>query len=115
MKVRGDTNGGFGDLTSSRRAQANAPLVGMLAAQSGNGHWQWYVDRVDALKAKKPGLPTPGAYIGFLRGARPPVQPKPPVDDTATLRAEGLSAKGQIVVQRRRADGSVVETRGPTP
>jgi hypothetical protein len=33
-----------------------------------------------------------------------------PTDDSATLTAEGLTTTGRIVVQRRAADGSVVET-----
>jgi len=33
-----------------------------------------------------------------------------PTDDAAQLAAEGLSARGQIVIQRRGTDGSVVET-----
>jgi hypothetical protein len=76
----GKTDGGFGDLASSRRAQANAPLVSVLAGQAGNGHWQWYVDRVAGPEVKQRGLPTPGPYIAFLRGTRPAVEPKPPGD-----------------------------------
>jgi len=33
-----------------------------------------------------------------------------PTDDSATLAAEGLEAPGKIVVERRRLDGSVVQT-----
>ena len=33
-----------------------------------------------------------------------------PNDDSATLRAEGLATTGKILVQRRRADGTVEST-----
>ena len=67
----GKVGGGFGDLTARRRARQNVPLVSILAAQAGNGHWQWYVEQL--------GGPEPaGGYIGFIRGTLPEVEPTPP-------------------------------------
>jgi len=65
--------GGLGDLVAKRRASQNVPLVSILAAQSGNGHWRWYVDQMGGPKE------TPG-YVGFIRGTLPEVEPKEPDD-----------------------------------
>jgi hypothetical protein len=69
----GKVGGGFGDLTAQRTAASNRGLMSVLAAQAGNGHWQWYVDRLG-------GSTDSGGYVGFVRGALPDVQPQPPTD-----------------------------------
>lgn len=69
----GMVGGGFGDLCGMRKAGNNVPLVSQLAAQAGNGHWQWYVEQMG-------GPSTPGGYVGFLRGSLPKVQPVAPDD-----------------------------------
>lgn len=71
MMPPGKVGGGFGDLAAERRASRNVPLVSQLAAQSGNGHWRWYVEQMG-------GPSEVGGYVGFLRGALPKVQPVPP-------------------------------------
>ena len=69
----GKVGGGFGDLTASRKAERNVPLVSTFAAQAQNGHWQWYVEQL--------GGPDPAdGYIGFIRGGLPKVQSTPPDD-----------------------------------
>jgi hypothetical protein len=69
----GKTDGGFGDGANRRRSRDVVPLMSELAAQAGNGHWQWYVDQHGG------SVPTSG-YVGFVRGQLPPVQPQPPTD-----------------------------------
>ncbi|MBN2295338.1 MAG: DUF4962 domain-containing protein [Pirellulales bacterium] len=69
----GKQGGGFGDLTAHRKASHNVTLVSQFAGQSGNGHWQWYVEQLGG-----PGQMS--GYIGFLRGALPNVQPTVPDD-----------------------------------
>ena len=67
----GKVGGGFGDGANRRKASQMVPLVSQLAAQAGNGHWQWYVEQM--------GGPTQtDGYIGFVRGALPAVQPQAP-------------------------------------
>ncbi|MHC4326293.1 MAG: DUF4962 domain-containing protein, partial [Planctomycetota bacterium] len=69
----GKVGGGFGDLTARRTARSNVPLVSTFAAQAGNGHWQWYVERL--------GGPRPAdGYIGFIRGQLPKVEGMSPDD-----------------------------------
>jgi hypothetical protein len=69
----GKVGGGFGDLCAPRKSSDFVPLMTQLAAQAGNGHWQWWVERHDA--------PTEDStYLGFLRAARPRVEPAPPDD-----------------------------------
>jgi len=60
------TGGGLGDLNAMRTAKHTVPLVSQLALQSGNGHWQWYVEQMGGPKEES-------GYIGFLRGALPQV------------------------------------------
>ncbi len=69
----GKTGGGFGDLCAPRKAAQFVPLVSQLAAQAGNGHWQWYVEQMGGPKGMD-------GYVGFVRGSLPPVAPESPDD-----------------------------------
>lgn len=69
----GTVGGGFGDLTASRKSADNVNLMRIFAAQSGNPHWQWYVD-----VHEKPD--EPDGYVDYIRGALPKVTAKPPTD-----------------------------------
>jgi len=69
----GKVGGGFGDLTAQRTSGSNVGLMSILAAQAGNPYWQWYVEQTGGPVA------TPG-YVGFVRGALPKVEAKPPTD-----------------------------------
>ena len=63
------TGGGFGDLTAKRTARSNRAIMSTFAAQSGNEHWQWYVDQLG-------GSYEIAGYIGFIRGALPKLSAK---------------------------------------
>lgn len=90
----GKVGGGFGDLTARTTAAKLVPLVSQLAAQAGNGHWQWYVEQL--------GGPTQvGGYVGFVRGALPKVKPVPP-DDLPTSRV--FSGIGQAMLNTTLRD-----------
>ena len=79
----GKIGGGFGDGATRRRAKQLVPLMSELAAQAGNGHWQWYVEQM--------GGPTESSgYIGFLRGALPKVEPKRPDELPASRLFRGI-------------------------
>lgn len=78
MMPPGKVGGGFGDGATRRRASQLVPLMSQLAAQSGNGHWQWYVDEMG-------GSSETSGYIGFVRGALEKAKPKKP-DDLPTSR-----------------------------
>jgi len=69
----GKVGGGFGDGAARRTASENVVLVSQLAAQAGNGHWQWYVEQIGGPREMT-------GYIGFVRGALPKVKPRPPDD-----------------------------------
>ena len=69
----GKVSGGFGDGANRKRASSLVPLMSQLAAQAGNGHWQWYVEQMG-------GPAVLSGYIGFLRGALPKVETKSPDD-----------------------------------
>lgn len=82
----GKVGGGFGDLTAKRKAYQNVPLVSQLAAQAGNGHWQWYVEQMGGPKSA-------GGYLGFVRGALPQVAAEKPSELPASrlFRGTGLA------------------------
>lgn len=69
----GKVSGGFGDGANRKKASQLVPLMSQLAAQAGNGHWQWYVEQMG-------GPSVTEGYIGFVRGALPKVDSKPPDD-----------------------------------
>jgi len=74
----GKVGGGFGDLVAKRTSRSNLSLVSQVAAQAGNGHWQWYVETLG-------GPSEQSGYVGFVRGTLPEVEPTPP-DDLPTSR-----------------------------
>ena len=67
----GTVGGGFGDLTAHRRSRHNVGVMTNFAVQAQNPHWQWYVE---AHAGPRPE----GGYVGFVRGALPKVEAKPP-------------------------------------
>jgi hypothetical protein len=69
----GKIGGGFGDGANRRKASNLVPLMSQLAAQAGNGHWQWYVEQMG-------GPRTADGYVGFIRGGLPKVEAKAPDD-----------------------------------
>ncbi len=92
----GKVGGGFGDLNAKRKSRHNATLVTQLAAQAGNGHWQWYVEQL--------GGPRPeSGYVGFMRGALPMVEPVAPTDLPASRLFRGT---GQAVFNTDLADAA---------
>jgi len=79
----GKVDGGFGDGANRYRASSLVPLMSQLAAQAGNGHWQWYVEQM--------GGPEPAdGYIGFIRGALAKVEPKAPDDLPVSRLSRGI-------------------------
>ena len=78
MMPPGKVGGGFGDGATRRKAAQLVPLMSQMAAQAGNGHWQWYVEQMGGPRAT-------GGLIGFVRDEMPPVEPLPP-DDLPTSR-----------------------------
>jgi len=95
----GKVSGGFGDGANRRRASNLVPLMSQLAAQAGNGHWQWYVEQMGGPK------PTSG-YIGFIRGALPKVEPKAP-DDLPVSRLFRGTGQAYLNTTLRSADEDV--------
>lgn len=92
----GKVGGGFGDLCAPRRSANFRPLMTQLAAQSGNGHWQWWVEQHG-------GPAETGGYIGFLRGTLPDVEPVPP-DELPSSRL--FRGTGQAYLNTSLADAN---------
>ncbi|MFC1563038.1 DUF4962 domain-containing protein [candidate division KSB1 bacterium] len=69
----GKIGGGFGDLTANLTSSSFTSLMTTYASQARNGHWQWWVEQTGGSK------PAQG-YIGFIRGAIPRTEAKPPDD-----------------------------------
>jgi hypothetical protein len=95
----GKVGGGFGDGANRLKAERVVPLMSELAAQAGNGYWQWYVEQMGGPK-ESPG------YVGFVRGTRPKVKATPPDDLPASrlFRGTGLAALNTTL---HRADQDV--------
>ncbi|HPD17046.1 MAG TPA: DUF4962 domain-containing protein [Planctomycetota bacterium] len=73
LQPPGTTGGGFGDLAADRPSKSAVPVMTTFASQARNPYWQWYVDVQGGPQEEK-------GYIGFIRGALPRVEPKPPAD-----------------------------------
>jgi hypothetical protein len=69
--------GAWGDLAQGSGAAQQATLMGLLAAQTGNGHWQWYAEQKGYSLAKQgwfgiaaasllPRAPTPEAPTSLI-------------------------------------------------
>jgi hypothetical protein len=69
----GTERGGFGDLAYRHSSDRNCELLSILAAQTRNHHWQWYVEAHNKPAGNR-------GYIGFIRDSKPPVKAKPPID-----------------------------------
>jgi hypothetical protein len=80
--------GGFGDNTAHIRSAHHVPLMEILASQSGNNHWAWYVLRHGE-------RPAPKGYMGFLRAGRTAPLPRPPSDLPSSRHFRGT---GQAVL-----------------
>lgn len=69
----GTKTGGFSDQAGHIADTRIASLMRLFAAGSGNAHWAWYADRLDAGYG--------GGYLGFLYAAKAKdVTPQPPID-----------------------------------
>ncbi|MBN2594878.1 MAG: DUF4962 domain-containing protein [Sedimentisphaerales bacterium] len=79
----GKVSGGFGDGANRYRASNLVPLMSQLAAQAGNGHWQWYVEQMGGPRAAD-------GYIGFIRGTLPKVQAEAPDELPASKLFRGI-------------------------
>lgn len=73
LQPPGTAGGGFGDLAAERPSKSAVPVMTTFASQARNPYWQWYVDVQGGPQEEK-------GYIGFVRGALPRVEPKPPAD-----------------------------------
>jgi len=95
----GKVGGGFGDGANRMRATQTVPLMSELAAQAGNGHWQWYVEQMGGPKPSR-------GYVGFVRGTLPAVKAVPPNDLPASRLFRG-TGQAALNTTLRRADEDV--------
>lgn len=96
LQPPGTEGGGFGDLCADKDSRGNCALMAIFAAQAQNPHWQWYVE-AHGYK------PSADGYIGFLRGALPAVEAKPPTDLPTSRLFEGT---GQAMLNRNLLDAN---------
>ncbi|HOX39189.1 MAG TPA: DUF4962 domain-containing protein [Candidatus Brocadiia bacterium] len=92
----GTLTGGFGDLAWDKRSEHQAPLMSILAAQSGNPHWQWYVDATG-------GAQPENAYWNCLLDLPGKIEGKPPADIPSSRLFRGI---GLAVLNTTILDGS---------
>ncbi len=92
---------GFGDLVEARRPSNYVPLMTAFAAQSGNPHWQWWVQRMGG-PATTSEYHAHGDYISFVHGALP----KTPSQSPAGLPSSRLfRGTGQAYMNSTLLDG----------
>ncbi|HUT35027.1 MAG TPA: DUF4962 domain-containing protein [Planctomycetota bacterium] len=86
LQPPGTPGGGFGDLAAERNSRSAIPVMTTSASQAQNPYWQWYVDVQGGGQEER-------GYIGFIRGALPKVEPKPPTDlpTSRCFRGTGLA------------------------
>jgi hypothetical protein len=99
LQPPGTKGGGFGDLCATRRSSENRALMTILAAQARNPHWQWYVDAHGGPQGE-------GGYVGFIRGALPRVEPRPP-DELPTSRVFRGTGQAMLNTNLKDARGNV--------
>lgn len=103
----GKLGGGFGDLCANKKAADSRRLMSVLAAQAGNPYWQWYVEALG-------GPRRADDYVGFIRGALPPVEAKPPGDlPTSRLFLGTGQAMLNTTLENARDDVQVVFKSSP--
>jgi hypothetical protein len=99
LQPPGTVGGGFGDMGARQKSGQNVSLMTGLAAQSGNGHWQWYVDAHGGPKQRGSVARLP--YVRFARGILPAVDPAPPTDLPSSRCFRGT---GQAVLNTNLTD-----------
>jgi len=97
LQPPGTQGGGFGDLTARLNSQGNCRLMSIFAAQAKNPYWQWYVDTHGEISPE-------GGYIGFIRGALPPVASKPPTDLPSSRCFHGIGQAMMNVTLKKASD-----------
>ncbi|MCF7668440.1 MAG: DUF4962 domain-containing protein [Verrucomicrobia bacterium] len=95
----GKEGGGFGDLCACKSSSDYRKIMSVFAAQAGNPHWQWWVERHG-------GPVNTGGYIGFIRGALPEVAAERP-DGLPTSRLFNGTGQAYLNSQILDADRSV--------
>ena len=94
LQPPGTIGGGFGDLAAERTSRNAVPVMATFASQGRNPYWQWYVDAHGGGQEEK-------GYIGFVRGALPKVEGKPPTGHPASRCFRGT---GQAVLNTSLLD-----------
>jgi len=97
----GSRGTGFGDLVGARDPSSYVPLMKTFTSQAGNGHWQWWVERMGGTNARSE-YHGHGNYISFIHGAMPGVEAVPP-DDLPTSRL--FLGTGQAFLNSDLTDG----------
>jgi len=95
----GKVGAGFGDLCAPKKSSSFREIMSIFAAQAQNPHWQWWVEQHG-------GPVEAEGYIGFIRGALPKVEARPP-DDLPSSRVFRGIGQAYLNTQIFDADDSV--------
>ena len=94
---------GWGDFAELYHGGKGLPMMRVFAAQSGNPHWQWYVDQVSgSTNVREPAvLP----YVAMLRASYPKVKAKAPSDIPASrlFRGNGIAVMNTSLLSAKEA------------
>ena len=94
---------GWGDFAELYHGGKGLPMMRVFAAQSGNPHWQWYVEQVSgSANVREPAV---HPYVAMLRASYPKVKAKAPTDIPASrlFRGNGIAVMNTSLLSAKEA------------
>ncbi len=89
---------GWGDFSELFHGGKGVPMMQVLAAQSGNPYWKWYVEQVMDKKGTRVTKRLP--YVAMLRASYPEVKSKVPTDlpTSCLFRGNGIAVMNSSLI-----------------
>ena len=89
---------GWGDFAELFQGGKSLPMMRVFAAQSGNPHWQWYVEQVARSGNIRETAVLP--YVAMLRASYPEVKSKAPTDlpTSRLFRGNGIAVMNSSLI-----------------
>ena len=102
-ELPGSLGYGWGDFAELYHGGKGVPMMQVLAAQSGNPYWKWYVEQVTDKKGTRVTKRLP--YVAMLRASYPEVKSKMPVDlpSSRLFRGNGIAVMNSTLLSAAEA------------
>lgn len=97
-ELPGSLGYGWGDFSELFHGGKGVPMMQVLAAQSGNPYWKWYVEQVMDKKGTRVTKRLP--YVAMLRASYPEVKSKAPTDlpTSRLFRGNGIAVMNSTLL-----------------